>query len=117
MKTAVQSQKSRHVRQVLLNRSCLRAVREDASRTEVEELPENDPVGAGWCWVHKPPGRLRCPFIAKVFWEWLFHGVATGWKQSARLSGEPDLVQLRAGFLKDAERWVHGVPVANHPSK
>ncbi len=86
-------------------------------RTQVEELPENDPVGAGWCWVREPPGRLRCPFIAKVFWERLFHGVAMGWKQSARLSGEPDLVQLRAGFLKDAERLVHGVPVANHPSK
>jgi hypothetical protein len=37
-----------------------------------------------------------------------------GWKRSAPC-GASDLAKIRAGFLKNPEGLIHGIPVANRP--
>jgi hypothetical protein len=38
-----------------------------------------------------------------------------GWNKSAPC-GASDSAEVRAGFLKNEEQWIHGDPIANHPA-
>ncbi len=67
----------------------------------------------------KPRFRMdragECALSGRILFLGRFsHGVAMGWKRSAPC-GASELAKIRAAFLNKAERFIHGVPIANNP--
>jgi hypothetical protein len=74
------------------------------------------PVGASHdeATLSNGPGMLGCPFRASSFWGTVFPWRCHGLKVNCPC-GASDLAKIRAGFLKNPERLIDGIPVANHP--